>query len=79
MGEDQVLHDEFDVDDAARIPLEVEFRLAVRGMVVEHALAHREDSSRSLARSRGCARISRRMALEALADGSIAGDEAGVG
>ena len=43
MREQQVLHDEFDVDEPARVLFEVEVACGRRGLVGVHFLSHGED------------------------------------
>ncbi len=77
MGEDQILHGELDIDDAAEILLEIEdVVIAARGQTVEHLLPHR---LHFLAQFRAVAPLAENFAarlLEGGADGRIAGDAA---
>jgi hypothetical protein len=77
MPEDQVLDDELDVDQTAAIVLDVEEFVAFRRVLVEHALAHRQHF---VAQRGEIARLAQDLdpdRLELLADGRVAGTEAG--
>ena len=76
VAEHQVLHDEFDVDDAAAVVLEVEERAAVRDGRRAASGASRPLRARSAAGSRGWRRTSTRSASNACADRRVAGDVA---
>ena len=79
VAEHQILDDEFDVDDAAGIMLEVELAFAIRGVRVNHLPAHGDDFIPELVQVALLAEDFAADFLEAGADRRVAGAEAGAG
>ena len=73
----QILHNEFDIDNAASVMFEPEFRIAVRGMGIEHFLAHGDDFFLQLGQIAWLAEDFATDSLETLADGRVTRTEAG--
>src|SRR5574343_176340 len=79
VADNQVLDDEFDVDDAARIMLEGKVSIAIQGVCVVHLAAHGDDVFLQLGQVARQAQDFRTDILETPADRRVAGAEAGPG